>query len=359
MQNTKQISESSQCDQAKYEYKKSSYTEIYKVLQTLHQNKVLCDIKLETDDGGVVFGYKVVLASASPYFLAMFTNFSEKNQDQVTIRQLDSSALQIIIDFIYSGKILITEQNVQGLLPASNLLQIQEVKEACCDFLQAQLCPTNVLGIIALADLHSCTTLLTSSELYFQQHFWDVAEGVEFLSLSSEIMVRLISSDEFTVPSEEKIFESVIRWVKHDLESRKQFLPQLMEHVRLPLTSKDYIWKNVFKEPLLIDCSKCKGYVFEVLRFNLLKSEELITIPYDIRTKPRRPGSTPKVILAVGGVGKKGILVSTEWYDPTINQWQPGPKMITRNLFIFRITSLETHLQYVCLQKTFKSWCDK
>ncbi|XP_016659571.1 ring canal kelch homolog isoform X2 [Acyrthosiphon pisum] len=174
--------------------------------------------------------------------------------------------------------------------------------------------------------------LSTSSELYFHQHYTDVVEGDEFLSLSSEEMVKLISSDELIVPSEEKIFESVIRWIKRDLDSRKQILHQLMEHVRLPLISKDYILKNVVDEPLLINCSKCKDYVFEALRFNLLRSEELITIPHNIRTKPRQPGGTHKVILAVGGEGNEGTLVSTEWYDPTINQWQPGPKMITPSL---------------------------
>ncbi|XP_016659045.1 kelch-like protein 2 isoform X2 [Acyrthosiphon pisum] len=330
MQNTKQISEPSQCDQAKYEYKKTSYTEIYKVLQTLRQDEALCDIKLETDDGGVIFGHKVVLASASPYFLAMFTNFLEKDQDLVAIRQLDSGALHLLIDFIYSGKISITETNI--LLPASNLLQLQEVKNACCDFLQAQLCPTNVIGIIALADLHSCTKLLTSSELYFQQHFSDVVEGDEFLSLSSEQIVKLIASDELIAPSEEKIFESVIQWVEHDLDSRKQILPQLMEHVRLPLTSKDYILKNVVDEPLLNNCFKCKDYILEALRFHLLKSEEIITIPHNIRTKPRQPGGTHKVILVVGGSGTDlfhDVLDSTEWYDPKNNQWQTGPKMIT------------------------------
>ncbi|XP_016659592.1 ring canal kelch homolog isoform X2 [Acyrthosiphon pisum] len=331
MQNTKQIPEPSQCEPAKYEYKKSSYADIYDVLQSLRRDEVLCDIKLETDNGGVIFGHKVVLASASPYFHAMFTNFSEKNQDLVTIRQLDYSALQLLIDFIYSGKISITETNI--LLPASNLLQLQEVKNACCDFLQAQLCPTNVIGINDLADLHSCTTLLTSSEFYIQQHYLDVVEEEEFLSLSSEQMVKLISSDELTASSEEKIFESVIRWVKHDLDSRKQMLPQLMEHVRLPLTSKDYILKNVVDEPLLLNCSKCKDYVFEALRFRLLKSEELITIPHNIRTKPRQPGGTHKVILVAGGLGiNHSILNSTEWYDPKINKWQYGPKMITPSL---------------------------
>ncbi|XP_029345943.1 kelch-like protein 2 isoform X2 [Acyrthosiphon pisum] len=330
MQNMNQILEPSRCEPARYDYKKSSYAEIYDVLQSLRQDEILCDIKLETDDGGFIFGHKVVLASASPYFHAMFTNFSEKNQDLVTIRQLDYSALQLLIDFVYSGKISITEKNVQILLPASNLLQLQEVKNACCDFLQAQLCPTNVIGINLLADLHGCMQLSTSSELYIQQHFSDVVEEEEFLSLSSEQIVKLISSDELTVPSEEKIFESVIRWVKHDLDSRKRILPQLIEHMHLPLTSKGYILKNVVDEPLLNNCFKCKDYVLEALRFHLLKSEELIPIPHNIRTKPRQPGGTHKVILVVGGLGiNRNILNSTEWYDPKINKWQYGPKMIT------------------------------
>jgi hypothetical protein len=41
----------------------------------------------------------------------------------------------------------VTEENVQSLLPAANLLQLTDVRDACCDFLQAQLHPTNCLGI--------------------------------------------------------------------------------------------------------------------------------------------------------------------------------------------------------------------
>ena len=34
----------------------------------------------------------------------------------------------------------------QILLPASNLLQLGDVRDACCDFLQSHLHPTNCLG---------------------------------------------------------------------------------------------------------------------------------------------------------------------------------------------------------------------
>ncbi|XP_029347586.1 ring canal kelch homolog isoform X3 [Acyrthosiphon pisum] len=320
MENTKQIPESRRCESAKYKYKKSSHVEIFKVLQSLRWDEMFCDFKLETDDGKIICGHKVILASASPYFHAMFKNCEEKNQYLVIMKQLDSTALQLLVNFIYSGEITVTENN----------LQLQEVKEACCHFLQTQMCPKNCIAINALADLHSCTKLLRSSELYILQHFSDMVEGDEFLSLSSEQMVKLIACDELKVPSEEKVFESVIRWIKYDLDSRKGILPQLMEHVRLPLTSKDYILKKIVEEPLVNNCLKSKDYVIEALHFHLLKSNELVsflTIPHHNRKKPRQPGSQ-KVILAVGGSRHGGNLDSTEWYDPKINQWQPGPQMI-------------------------------
>ncbi|XP_003248293.1 kelch-like protein 3 [Acyrthosiphon pisum] len=78
-----------------------------------------------------------------------------------------------------------------------------------------------------------------------QQNFTQVVEADEFLSLSSEKLLKCIPSDELTVLSEEKVFECVVRWVKHDSDSRKCILPQLLEHVRLPLTSESGTLKSV------------------------------------------------------------------------------------------------------------------
>ncbi|VVC24961.1 Hypothetical protein CINCED_3A021095 [Cinara cedri] len=301
-------------------YRNCSHTvRVFEVLQSLRKDGVLCDIKLETDDGTVVYAHKVILSSASPYFHAMFTTFEESTKDCVIIRELDSTALKLLVDFIYTAQIMVTEENVQ----------LHDVQDACCDFLQTQLHPTNCLGIKAFADLHGCMELLSSSESYIQQHFSEVVEGDEFLSLSSDQVVKLISSDELTVPSEEKVFECVICWVNHAPTSRKDILPKLMEHVRLPLASKEYLLKRVEEEPLLKNSLECKDYIIEALNFHLLKSEQPGTIPKTIRTKPRQPVGLPKVILVVGGQAPKAIR-SVEWYDPATSRWQPGPEMSTR-----------------------------
>jgi kelch-like protein 2/3 len=77
------------------------------------RNEVLCDIKLQTDDGTVLCAHKLVLVSVSPYFQAMFTRFNESNKDIVNIRYLDSTVLQLLLDYIYTGEIMISKKNVQ------------------------------------------------------------------------------------------------------------------------------------------------------------------------------------------------------------------------------------------------------
>ncbi len=59
----------------------------------------------------------------------------------------------------------------QSLLPAANILQLTAVRDACCDFLENQLHPSNCLGIRAFADLHGCLNLLAQSDTYVEQHF--------------------------------------------------------------------------------------------------------------------------------------------------------------------------------------------
>ena len=75
----------------------------------------------------------------------------ERNRDVVTLHDIDPSSLRQLIDYAYAGEITITEDNVQVLLPASSLLQIQSVREACCKFLLRQLHPSNCLGIRSFA----------------------------------------------------------------------------------------------------------------------------------------------------------------------------------------------------------------
>lgn len=78
-------------------------------------------------------------------------------------------------------------------------------------------------------------------------------------------VAKLIGSDRLTVASEEKVFECVISWVHHELEKRQNHLAELMEHVRLPLLSQEYLVQRVEEEPLLKANLQCKAH-FQVTK---------------------------------------------------------------------------------------------
>jgi len=137
----------------------------------MFRKNLLCDVILVADGDMEVPAHIMVLAACSPYFYAMFTSFEERDQQRITLQGVDYSALELLVDYVYSAEVHVTEDNVQVLLPAANLLQLTDVRDACCDFLQAQLHPSNCLGIRAFADLHGCLELLTHADSYIEQHF--------------------------------------------------------------------------------------------------------------------------------------------------------------------------------------------
>ncbi|XP_037084309.1 ring canal kelch homolog [Pollicipes pollicipes] len=297
----------------------------FQQMYSMRRERALCDVVLEVDSREI-FAHKVVLASASPYFRAMFTSFEESRQNRVKLQQMDPSALEALVNYIYSAEIRVTEGNVQILLPASNLLQLSDVRDACCDFLQSHLHPTNCLGIRSFADLHGCIDLKTNADAYIELNFSEVVECEEFLTLTADQVIQLISCDRLSVANEEKVYECVLRWINYDLPARERHLADLMSQVRLPLLSRDFLVQQVKKEPLLQPNAACKDYLIEALLYHLSISNEGGPAVESLRTKPRQPVGLPKVLLVVGGQAPKAIR-SVEAYDLKQERWHQLSEM--------------------------------
>ncbi|KAG8238147.1 hypothetical protein J437_LFUL017260 [Ladona fulva] len=246
-------------------YTNSQHTQkAFEVMLSMRNQKLLCDVVLVAGSEEI-YAHKMVLAACSPYFYAMFHRFDEKKRGRIHLKDFDPLALKLIIDYVYTSEIRVTEDNVQSLLPAANLLQLTDIRDACCVFLESQLHPTNCLGIRAFADLHNCTNLFNKSENYIERYFKDVVESEEFLALSHQQVKKLVSCDQLGIPSEEIVFESVISWTLHD-KNRLQHLPELMENVRFPLMQYKYLVERVSSHPLMKKDLKCK--LFHALLFS-------------------------------------------------------------------------------------------
>ncbi|KAG5676178.1 hypothetical protein PVAND_006027 [Polypedilum vanderplanki] len=311
-------------------YKNDGHTNrSFDTMNEMRKQNLLCDVVLIAD-GMEIPAHKLVLASSSSYFYAMFSGFEESRQDRITIQGVDYQALQLLVEYVYTSIVEVTEDNVQMLLTAANLLQLTDVREACCDYLQSQLDPSNCLGIREFADIHGCVDLFNYADSYIEQHFSEVIQFEEFLNLSADQVEAFVRSDSLSIPSEEKIFECVIAWIQNDPLNRQSHLGRLMQHVRLPLLSEEYILQRVDKEPLLQDDLQCKNFIIEALKYHLMKKGDKLIFSFNTpRTIPRRPVSQPKVLLVIGGQAPKAIR-SVECYDLREEKWYQAAELPSR-----------------------------
>ena len=100
------------------------------VLEQINQlrrsNDFFCDIVLNVGTSRIK-AHKIILCASSPYFRAMFTNeLAESKQNEITLRDIDENAMEILIDFCYTSKITVDEKTVQTVLPAACLLQVKK-----------------------------------------------------------------------------------------------------------------------------------------------------------------------------------------------------------------------------------------
>ncbi|MBN3291114.1 KLHL2 protein, partial [Polypterus senegalus] len=292
----------------------------FRVMNELRSQKLLCDVTIVAEDVEIA-AHRVVLAACSPYFHAMFTGeMSESKAKRVRIKEMDGWTLGILIDYVYTAEIQVTEENVQVCVlyrPLSSML----VCFVLCYLFVFQLSLKFILLIVkhlVVEKIHLFGFLFfLSTEL----HFADVVQGEEFLNLGIEQVCSLIASDKLTVPSEEKVFEAVIAWVNHDKDVRQEHMAHLMEHVRLPLLSREYLVQRVEEESLVKNSSACKDYLIEAMKYHLLPAEQRAMMK-TIRTRMRTPVSLPKVMVVVGGQAPKAIR-SVECYDFKEEKWKP------------------------------------
>ncbi|BHF76075.1 distal tubule morphoproteinsis [Sparganum proliferum] len=308
----------SECDRPPFHSADQACRTLQK-LNELRKQRLLCDVTLKAGNVEVP-AHKNVLAASSPYFYAMFTSaMAERCAPVVNIGNVDGAALAQLVDFIYTAEVVVTEETVQTLLPAANLLQLSSVREACCEFLQCQLHPSNCLGIQRFADMHDCSELLLYSRRFTEQHFGEVLEqGEEFINLSKDQLIQLISNDHIRV-AEEQVFEAVLRWIRHRPETRQADAAEVCSHVRFALLPRDYLVRLSQSDAFLFQNPWCKDYLLEAMGYHLLPWEHKRRVTSE-RMKPRTPVGLPKTLIVLGGQAPKAIR-SVEWYDFRTDSW--------------------------------------
>ena len=267
---------------------KTLWKDSFKCLYEFYQQGILCDVTIKA--GKRAFPcHRVIIACCSSYFRSMFTSeMSECKQPCVTIKDIDDTALEALIMFAYTSRITLSTDNVQTLLYASSILQVEIVAQACCDFMMTHLHPSNCIGIQAFAQQHGRTDLMKCADKFILDNFSGVVESEEFLFMCHKHLETMLASPDLNVNSEIEAYEATMKWINHSREKRQHHIPRLMAHIRLPLLPPTYLMDTVAKEELLRKNFECRDFLDEAKSYQLSLAQVVPGMKPSLRMRPRK-----------------------------------------------------------------------
>ncbi|XP_074428239.1 uncharacterized protein LOC141737442 [Larus michahellis] len=180
-------------------------------------------------DGIEFIAHKMILSSCSPYFRALFSSsWSNAERKVYQIPGTSSEMMRLLMEYAYTGTVPLTDDNVECLLIAADQFNVLDIVRLCCEFLKSQMCLENCIGIWRFTGYHYCPDLREAAHEFILHHFEEVTRvSTEFLALSFNELECLLEKDELPV-KEEAVFEAVLKWVAHDLQSRRQHVVVLL-----------------------------------------------------------------------------------------------------------------------------------
>ncbi|KAI8516083.1 protein homodimerization [Branchiostoma belcheri] len=245
-------------------------------MNDLRKEGILCDVIFEVE-GKEINAHRIVIATSSPFFQAMFTSkMSEEKSKKITLQEVEAETIEALVEFAYTACIKVNDKNVQSLLSASNRYQIETIKKLCCNYLKENMTPSNCLGIQQFAEYLNCKELSEEARQYSHENFTEVCQEEEFSQLELPKLKEILASDQLTVKSENVVYDAAITWLKS--KSREEHTVEVMSLIRYPLITRSYLSTTVESEPLLQDKPECLKMIMTGMKYHLLEEAERMEI---------------------------------------------------------------------------------
>ncbi|UYV78101.1 KLHL31 [Cordylochernes scorpioides] len=186
---------------------------------------------------------------------------------QVELQNVNGEAFEVLLTYMYTGRLRLTCQNLGVVYRASRLLQMREITHICAQ-LRVKLAPTKmdvgmsqilsgqIGGVVSTLYLYVTAKKLGIKHAWYRafrvitSRFEDVADSVEFLQLDVEDVCEILRADPLGARSEVSVFLAALRWLHYRFLDRESHTIRVMRCVRFPLMSLDEVLA-CFHPPLL------------------------------------------------------------------------------------------------------------
>ena len=171
-----------------------------------------------------------------------------------------SNGFESLLHFLYTARFHCKQETVLDVLHNARVLNLSDIVQKCLMFLCENVTIAQCVQVYQMALNHNYFSLVCTCKQLLLNRFAEVLTSKTFLELSPVLLCQLLSDDSLKIADEKLAMRAVVKWIMHDITSRKSFADRMLSSIRF-----SYISSSDF----LFELDKCKDVAYLKERFEV------------------------------------------------------------------------------------------
>ena len=178
--------------------------------------------------------HRVILAGSSPVLQAMVrSGMTEASEHQANLDTIPPAVMQLVLDYLYTGEVVIPHEHLQKTIEAADYLQLLELKEICLGDAPAAFQPSNIVSWYKLADGLDIEELKLKCAEVMSSSLAEVSRFAEFQELNFAEVNSFMSSAQETDVDPDDLLEASMQWINSKPAQRTDCMEELLQKIQL------------------------------------------------------------------------------------------------------------------------------
>ena len=241
---------------------RKNYPQILEYANENRKDELFTDVVVTVGDTKIP-GNKLILSCCSKVFEKMFKSQMKEHYEPIAniTADVNATSIKMLIEFIYTGTIIINTENVMQLLAAADYLQIDDIKQFCIEFLESILAIDTSVSILGAAHLYRIESLQNRVYEMLSSKFDEFIKTESFTIFTKNDVESCISKLDRNLVQETTVYEAIVTWTKFDEANRKKEFPELLQMLHFDNFSPEYLKDVVSIEKLIQENLACSNLV--------------------------------------------------------------------------------------------------
>nr|VZI51270.1 unnamed protein product [Spirometra erinaceieuropaei] len=165
-----------------------------------------------------------------------------------------ASIAALLIDYVYTGQVEMTQANAKGLVMLARILDLPFLEHWGAEFMASSVNSENLAVTWDFARSLNIRVLSEACIHHMKTHFESFVCSDLFVRLPADTVLALLRSEDLAIESEEEVFEAISRWVSPCVDGDREKLTlhaaTMLRHVQWHRTTVQFRKRLMESHPI-------------------------------------------------------------------------------------------------------------